>query len=743
MGLLVLVQAGAVRAQETKPEQPDAPNGQGLTLPTDAALAQKLAAARDYIREHSWDEVAYVLRALLDSKQDVLIPVQRDLAVNQEVTHWTGVRAEAYRLLAALPARGHEVYERTSGSEARALLAAARKEGDLPLLAEVARRYPNTAAGVEATRLLGVYHLDRGRFASAALCFERLLRQEDADRLPPVVLFAAAVAFHRAGDAVRAEQTWQRLAAAAPNGLRLSGKSLSLRDLEKELSKGAATAADAGEWHLFRGSAGRSAKAQGELAALAAGWQQSTVHEAVTGDWVKAAVRLQEARAQPVLPGFFPVVAGGKAVYRSYRGIHAVDLVTGRTGWEAASEWGLESLVHELRSYPNLGSWINAYLDSNPHVLYENGTLGALSTDGTRVYAVDDLGVPPFPRNFTGVGGRWGQVFSSTVGPGLSDATEHNRLQALDLESGKLLWELGGPVTSVANGLQAAAGRELSDTYFLGPPLPLGDKLYVLADKGQELRLVCLEAADASVSWSQIVAVAPAKVLADPGRRVQAAHLAYGDGILVCPTQAGVVVGVDLFTRSLAWATAYRRELPPPIPDQFGGRRWRFAPLPPPKLGIGWKASAPLVQSGKVVVAAPDGLSLLCLSLGDGKLLWEADRTEDDLYVAGVFSGKVLLVGRQACRALDLADGKPLWKAETGVPSGLGLAEGKAYYLPLKATAGDRGPAVGVLDLERGAVRAFLPLPGKDVPGNLLFCKGRVLSQTATTLTTYTLSPPR
>ena len=39
---------------------------------------------------------------------------------------------------------------------------------------------------------------------------------------------------------------------------------------------------------------------------------------------------------------------------------------------------------------------------------------------------------------------------------------------------------------------------------------------------------------------------------------MQAAHLAYADGILVCPTNAGVVLGVDLLSHSLVWAHSYR-----------------------------------------------------------------------------------------------------------------------------------------------------------------------------------------
>ena len=44
----------------------------------------------------------------------------------------------------------------------------------------------------------------------------------------------------------------------------------------------------------------------------------------------------------------------------------------------------------------------------------------------------------------------------------------------------------------------------------------------------------------------------------DSLRRVNALHLSYGDGVLVCPTNLGYVIGVDLLQHSLLWAYPYR-----------------------------------------------------------------------------------------------------------------------------------------------------------------------------------------
>ena len=139
---------------------------------------------------------------------------------------------------------------------------------------------------------------------------------------------------------------------------------------------------------------------------------------------------------------------------------------------------------------------------------------------------------------------------------------------------------------------------------------------------------------------------------------------------------------------------------------------------------------APIIQDGKVIFTAPDGNAIHCLNLQDGNSIWQADR-RDDLYLAGVFQGKVLLVGKNMCRALSLADGKhQLWQVETGMPSGQGVASGPHYYLPLKKGA------VAVIDMEKGIVTTS-PAPKDATPGNLLFYEGDVISQTETSVTAY------
>jgi outer membrane protein assembly factor BamB len=137
-----------------------------------------------------------------------------------------------------------------------------------------------------------------------------------------------------------------------------------------------------------------------------------------------------------------------------------------------------------------------------------------------------------------------------------------------------------------------------------------------------------------------------------------------------------------------------------------------------------------MIRDGRVVFTAPDGEAVHCLNLRDGTLAWK-ERRVNDLYLAGVFRGKVLLVGRDLCRALSLQDGSEIWKVETGMPSGRGVANANTYYLPLKSAE------VWAIDIDTGKVQSKSRSPQGEVPGNLIFHEGDVISQTINSLTVY------
>jgi outer membrane protein assembly factor BamB/tetratricopeptide (TPR) repeat protein len=468
-----------------------------------------------------------------------------------------------------------------------------------------------------------------------------------------------------------------------------------------------------------------TAQGLGSAPFLETAWVQPTIREDPTRKWVVSqGVKALEDRGLPVLPAFYPLGAGGKVVFRSHWGIHAVDVKTGKLLWESDSRWSIDRMVRDsLKSGP-LTAWVNGYLTTGrPSVLFDNSVLASFSTDGKRVFAVEDLAVAPF----IDPSGRMPMqpTMYSALG---NDALTHNRLQAYDLETGKLVWELGG-----------RGPDELGNTFFLAAPLLLDGKLHVLAEKDGNLRLVVLDPVKGGVVSTMDVAGFRTRLGVDPLRRMRAAHLAHADGILVCTTNAGLLLAIDLRTRTLAWTYPYEEgdEQPPqPLPPQQVGQ-----PQQPqgnaPYLGFAWKVTAPVIQDGKVIYTPPDGLSVFCVDLHDGVPLWKTRAARDDLYLAGVFGDKVLIVNKKSCRALGLRDGKPVWSVETGLPSGRGVAADGVYYLPLKSAAQTSEPEVCAIDVARGQVVAHTRPRKALLPGNLLVHEGYVISQTVDEVAAY------
>src|SRR5262249_32167067 len=148
----------------------------------------------------------------------------------------------------------------------------------------------------------------------------------------------------------------------------------------------------------------------------------------------------------------------------------------------------------------------------------------------------------------------------------------------------------------------------------------------------------------------------------------------YNDGILICPTNAGAIVAVDILSQSLAWAYTYRNKPQQPEPSgqpQPNIPKGGFRPdmMQPVNLqNERWYTSAPAISNGRVVFTAHDTNAVHCISLRDGNELWTAQRSSGDLYMAGVFNGKVLIVGKEHVRALDLMDGgKQVWQKDIGM----------------------------------------------------------------------------
>lgn len=733
----------------------------GVELIENQEFQQLIDLAREYIGGRRWPQAFKAVQKILESKHDYYAQVKRrDATTGEDRVRWASVKFEANNLVGSLPPEGLEAYEVEFGPRARDLLAEAKKKGDRELLADVAQRFMYTKAGLEANDLLATSFLDRGQFFTAALRYERLLvLPEDRYRPSDLTLFKAALAYRRAGDGTNAERVWKRLQEriGRAGGLRVGEQMVTTAQLQDLLDRTPlAPPANPHDWIMPGGDLTRTAQAKGSPPMLdEILWVRKTVLDindetketdrgAEFKNWLDQALERSRGIPNfPIMPGSFPIAAGGKLIYRTAIGVSAVNLheirdndgkvifKPGEIEWKSTE---LDGAPGVCMAVPNirgtLDTWLRqVYTQSGfTHLLYENSAIGVLSTDHRLVYTVDDLAVPAPPAYLTPQ--YWN---SPQVHDEVKPLVKGNSLQAFELDSGKIAFRLGDPKKN----------DEFTESHFLGVPINVGGKLYVLNEKNDgKLRLFCIEPRKLpNGQWTAVV-IPPVQELGkvrdshrvthDIARRTSTVHLAYGEGILVCPTNAGEVLGVDLMSRTLAWAYPYRGSAPHP---QSVVANPQFQP-PNRQMALtysNWKVSPPCIADGKVVFTAPDAIAVHCINLRDGTPVWTVRQQDNDLFLAGIINGKVLVIGKNSARAYKLADGEHLWTLATNdLPAGQGVASKNVYYLPLR-----KGEIIAI-DMVRDKIAAHNRASKANTAlGNLVFYEGAVLSQTADEVTAY------
>lgn len=730
---------GQQNRQPARTEEGSAPALSGMKLQlADRLLVQSLSAARELCREGRFAEGVRILDDVLSAEEDYAYqPIVR-------MPLFRCLKAEAETLLAQLPPQGRDAYRLQFGAAARMALSQAMVEGGIESLTAVAERYFFTEAGAEAAFLLADHLLDRGQAFRAALYYQRLRTlSPDADRFEPALSLRLTAAYLQAGLSEAAERAARRLAAgrgadAANEGRpwivagqpreRFARAGELLRWLD-DLSGGRLSRDVVSGWLMHRGNPMRNRSVDIDAPCLDSEPLLPMLSNPTLQLHVAALRKRLYDDYQPAISRLSPLVVGKLIVFRGATHLHAVDFTTGKLVWEA----GLED---SFRRFLRFEGDAEAAL-SSPTVarglqrrFFEDQVFGALSSDGRYVFGVEDIpfGFGPEHQTLTiGPDGRR-RIDSESLRRG-------NLLTAHDLSTGKLCWEIGG---ASGSGLPLAGAR------FLGPPLPLGDRLYACAVIGRQRALVELDAASGDprnvislslVDPAESEDVNPAAGMVIVGGVVQnqtvsssmaAAMPSYADGMLVCQIGDNQYVAFNLATQGVRWVY-HLSEAETGRTTNIWVRRAQAAQASTARGR--WIEAGATIADGRVLLTPVQLDELICLDLSDGRFLWSAPR-RDGLYVGGVDGGRVLVVGRTAVWAIDLDSGRPAWPHErlplpaSAMPSGLGLsAEGK-YHLPL--SSGE----VLTIDIAQGKVVARARGSADAPPGNLVAAHDAVIAQT-------------
>ena len=499
------------------------------------------------------------------------------------------------------------------------------------------------------------------------------------------MLFKAAVAFKRSGDPRQAEavaQLMDRLEKKFPrDGLAIGTRTFSFDDLRQQLDRPAELIGRVGDELVTMrlGNASHTAVGIGGTPFLDPSFTVPMLYrtdgpDKEGKDWVEqnlqAAMKfLDRAKSQVAIPGFFPVTAPNLILYRTYDGVYAVVtkegfVAHGRTHkagdmlWMSPARGGLQTLMSGDEQQTVKSWWSTLLVDADAeHPVRErrrparSATTASSSTSWTtwrsrrrRRCSARTWGVSRTRR---------GWAARPPPGPAFAAMTEYNRLVAVNIDTGKVEWDLGGLASAV---LSDEEEQKTTDTklltenaYFLGPPLPVNGKLYVLYERNNQIRLACLDPnklvptgprprpqAGAGLESEPRRAEHPAQPGLQPprpaelprlrrrGRRLPDQLRGGGGGGRQRPEPA---VGAVLRHRP----GAGRRCSANPA---FGCRRvvrrggMPVQPAGGPLPNDRWRAAAPIIARGKVLFTAYDADHIHCLDLRTGNLLWSDDRQE-------------------------------------------------------------------------------------------------------------------
>ncbi len=616
-----------------------------------------IRTAVEAIDEGDLVRVVEALQEVLDGPAETLV---------QMGNRYVNARREANRLLAELPAEGRKLYERRSGAGADALLTSALEQREPRLLEEVASRYRQTAAGRRALRLLAQQQFDHGEFSAAAASFSALFESAPVPDQAARNDAAGVVAW------VAALLSAERVEAAHAVGSRYR-PALAGRPESDELAR------------LLAGTPLEEAETggiEGDLTSVLPSAERKWIVASQHPEGEQASVADDLRRlARGSVPSYLqrrPVVRGERVVIRSATDLSCVDVETGEVHWT----FDLAAPRHDpanggIAPPPPAARTVERALGDGVH--------SSMTVDDEQVYVLR-------PRQVTaGVG----------VAPPDPDAPPANELVAVGLADGRPRWT----IESIASGESEPEQTARPPVYFRSPPTPWESRLLICGEHDGILSLLVLNRTDGTIEDAIRLCSTEFAAERDDRRWGTVAPVAASKGTAYCSTGGGALIAVDLQTQKIAWATRYPRE-PLPAPrsrDDVLRRADRQLVWP-----LGWRETFLQRAGESVVLASPESERLWVFDSETGAVRWSMPRG-DGLYVAGVFDGRILIVGRWEVAAVELERGEVLWKSAVGVTSGEGVAVAGHYLVPT------HGGGCSAVDVSDGNIRRVYGIEDRPV----------------------------
>jgi len=706
-------------AQETDTE-PIHPLYEAVVFP-DRSLSRRLEQAARLFETGRSSEAAIVLGGILENADVVFLrPEESEETAEDQPIRTLHLTVSDYVIdrLRKLPREARDSYTFQFEPMARRLLDNAVATGSLDEVQQVARKYFPTASGASATILVALTQFERGDHAAAFLTLDRLRRLHSSlpDTLEPVL---------------------EQMLEEVQNRLR------NVADQPPQSISESAWLERVG-WRLPAGSSSQNTSTKATAPLLEQNWTVPMFARLPQERDIDSLSKMLESGDDVYIPASQPLLVGDLFITRTFGETIAVDVNTGKRLW-AASE-------PEYR-FPEGTSVYSLHSGSNPRMtsrlfFWHNRVAQQLSSDGERLFCIDGHDFHT-PRQFARLPNLAGRGEDLRYDPG-------NTLTARDMRTGRILWQAGkfpyvqkyinalfalpAPAATPSSNMRQPQviqadidetiftddDKTFKDTWFLGAPLPLHGRLYVIGETDGVLQLFVLESQTGRLIARQAFAHAQSSVTANIVRRAYPLFPSTSGGIVVCPTGNGLVAALDAVTLLPIWCFSYapaqtstpanirmpnlQRMLPMMNVNEHNFRQL-FAES-------GWQMPRLIIDGQRVLVAPPDRAALYCLDLLSGELLWEQTVSRPNaLYVACVHNDKVFVVTPINLLVLDMNTGKEVTTYKVRFPpalkpAGVGVHSGDQYFIPF--TEGQ----LAVADLNEGKLTWLAvsgSLPAADV----------------------------
>ncbi|MEM9826271.1 MAG: PQQ-binding-like beta-propeller repeat protein, partial [Planctomycetota bacterium] len=718
--LVVPLIAGGVLA----PRQADAqirrstniPAGRFIEAPR--AVRRSLSEAEKAIQDGNYGEAIIQLGELstgaaLDadiSGQDFILP-KDDQATSRVIQG--GMVRQVRQMIGSLPADGRRAYRERYGAEARAGLEEALAANDWHAVAEIRRKYFHTDAGYRASGRLARRAWSRGRALQCSFLLDDVVTAPDAvELLGGGVVWMHAAACAAAGREIEQPEALERhpltpemVGGEVPERPKLdtaADPKDALADwLRQHFAGGKLLRRDGIEYADFLGTPDRNGTDSGELPLSSEEWRARTVARTQQEKIVNDVVQRFATMGRSPTPTLMPIAVDGQVLMRTTERLVGINAENGKSTWSFPWQSSQENSMEDSSGYASEFDEDSGEAQLFSQRIWYDNPYGQISSDGKRVFVIDGLGkLRSQPRNI------WARRT-------INVREEGNTLVALELATeGKLLWQVGrdGPES-----------HPLQDAFFLGPPLQVDGRLYVLGESSGDIALFCLRPVDGELLWKQdLVSVESGGVAADPTRRLAGAIPTFHEGVMICPTGAGAIVALDLADRRIRWAWQYGRD------DMLQAYRGRQRLQPLEEYLSRWDAPVAIAQGTTVLYPSIERDRLYGLNLIDGKTKFPTKTRNQFRYLAGMRDGKFLLVSPDGVSAYDANNGTRLWSTKPaelggGRICGRGVFGKNSYIIPTDA------PELIEVSLDDGVVvgRRMTEFP----LGNLIAFDGRLIAQ--------------